>query len=206
TINYNIETGPLYTIASKEVTYPNASIRELIRSQERESYIKTGGILTLENYTREKNRIANIMQNNGYPYFTSLNISKRPQAIKLDDQIDIKYEIFNDADSIGLRKYRFGNIVVDHNYNPFAFEEITDTATLNNIRHLNFDTDKSLKHDVMNTAIPFREGDLFSADALEQARQNILRYNIYSSVIIQRIPDPENPNVLNIYFILQPSK
>src|SRR5690625_7177510 len=58
----------------------------------------------------------------------------------------------------------------------------------------------------MNTAIPFREGDLFSADALEEARQNILRYNIYSSVIIQRIPDPEDPNVLNIYFILQPSK
>lgn len=206
TINYNIETGPLYRIASKEVTYPNASIRELIQNQERESYIRPGGVLTLENYNREKNRIANIMQNNGYPYFTTLNISKRPQAIKLDGQIDIKYEIFNDADSIGLRKYRFGNIVVDHNYNPFAFEELSDTSTLNTIQHLNFDTDKSLKQEVMNTAIPFREGDLFSADALEEARQNILRYNIYSSVIIQRIPDPENPNVLNIYFILQPSK
>src|SRR5690625_2649742 len=206
TINYNIETGPLYRIASKEVTYPNASIRELIQNEDRESYIRPGGVLTLESYNREKNRIAGIMQNNGFPYFTTLNISKRPQAIKLDGQIDIKYEIFNDADSIGLRKYRFGNIVVDHNYNPFAFEELTDTATLNTIQHLNFDTDKSLKQEVMNTAIPFREGDLFSADALEEARQNILRYNIYSSVIIQRIPDPEDPNVLNIYFILQPSK
>ena len=129
-------------------------------------------VLSLEAYTREKNRIATIMQNNGYPYFTSLNISKRPQAIKLADQIDIYFEILNDADSIGLRRYEFGDIVVDHNYNPFSFEPARDTATIDAIQHLNFDKTKSLNRVVMNSAIPFRKGDVFSAEALETARQN----------------------------------
>lgn len=206
TISYNIETGPLYTIASKEINYPNETIRKLIQNHDRESYLKRGDVLSLEAYIREKNRIASIMQNNGYPYFTSLNISKRPQAIKLADQIDIYFEILNDADSIGLRRYKFGDIVVDHNYNPFAFEPASDTATIEAIQHLNFDKEKSLNRQVMNSAIPFRKGDVFSVEALEKARQNIVRYNIYSSVVVQRIPSPEDPNVLNIYFILQPSK
>ena len=206
TIEYHIETGPLYTIASKEVNYPNEEIRRLIQRYESESHLQPDDVLSLEAYTREKNRIATIMQNNGYPYFTSLNISKRPQAIKLADQIDIYFEILNDADSIGLRRYEFGDIVVDHNYNPFSFEPARDTATIDAIQHLNFDKTKSLNRGVMNSAIPFRKGDVFSAEALETARQNIVRYNIYSSVIVQRIPSPDNPNVLNIYFILQPSK
>lgn len=206
TITYNIETGPLYTIASKEVNYPNDVIRRLIQNHEEESLLKPDDVLSLESYNKEKNRIANIMQNNGFPYFTTLNISKRPQAIKLADQIDIYFEILNDADSIGLRRYQFGNIVVDHNYNPFAFDPVRDTATIDAIQHLNFDDAKSLNRKVMNSAIPFREGELFNAEALETARQNIVRYNVYSSVIVQRIPSPEDPNVLNIYFILQPSK
>ena len=206
TISYNIETGPLYTIASKEVNYPSEAIRRLIEGYEDESYLKPDDVLSLESYNKEKNRIATIMQNNGYPYFTSLNISKRPQAIKLADQIDIYFEILNDADSIGLRRYHFGDIVVDHNYNPFAFDAVRDTATIDEIQHLNFDREKSLNREVMNAAIPFREGDVFSADALETARQNIVRYNVYSSVIVQRIPAPDDPNVLNIYFILQPSR
>lgn len=206
TIEYHIDTGPLYTIASKEVNYPNDVIRRLIQSYENESFLKPDNVLSLESYNKEKNRIANIMQNNGYPYFTSLNISKRPQAIKLSDQVDIYFEILSDADSIGLRRYHFGDIVVDHNYNPFSFEPVWDTATIDAIQHLNFDKTKSLNRVVMNAAIPFRKGDLFSAEALEIARQNIVRYNIYSSVIVQRIPSPEDPNVLNIYFILQPSR
>ena len=206
TLFYNIETGPLYTIASKEVDYPNETIRRLIINHEDESFLKSDDVLSREAYNKEKNRIASIMQNNGYPYFSSLNISKRPRAIKLADQIDVYFEILNDADSIGLRRYRFGEIVVDHDYNPFSFDPVSDTATIEAIQHLNFDRDKSLNRQVMNTAIPFREGDLFNSEALETARQNIVRYNIYSSVVVQRIPSPDNPNVLNIYFILQPSK
>lgn len=206
TIEYDIDTGPLYTIASKEVNYPNETIRRLIQTYESESFLRPDQVLSLNSYNKEKNRIATIMQNNGYPYFTTLNISKRPQAIKLADQIDIYFEILNDADSIGLRRYEFGNIVVDHNYNPFSFEPVRDTATIDAIQHLNFDRVKSLNREVMNAAIPFREGDVFNAGALETARQNIVRYNVYSSVVVQRIPSPENPNVLNIYFILQPSK
>ncbi|MBY5958798.1 BamA/TamA family outer membrane protein [Membranicola marinus] len=206
TISYTINTGPLYTIASKKVSYPNETIKRLIENRNDESFLKRNDVLSLQAYEKEKNRIASIMQNNGYPYFTSLNISKRPQAIKLADQIDLYFEILNDADSIGLRRYRFGDIVVDHNYNPFAFEPASDTATIDAIQHLNFDKEKSLNRQVMNQSIPFRNGDLFSAEALEKARQNIVRYNIYSSVVVQRIPSPEDPNVLNIYFILQPSK
>src|SRR5690606_12556223 len=144
TIEYHIDTGPLYTIASKEVNYPNDVIRRLIQSYENESFLKPDNVLSLESYNKEKNRIANIMQNNGYPYFTSLNISKRPQAIKLSDQVDIYFEILSDADSIGLRRYHFGDIVVDHNYNPFSFEPVWDTATIDAIQHLNFDKTKSL--------------------------------------------------------------
>ncbi len=206
TISYNIGTGPLYTIASKKVSYPNGTIKRLIESHENESNIKGDDILSLDAYDKEKNRIASVMQNNGYPYFTSLNISKRPQAIKLADQIDVYFEILNDADSIGLRRYRFGDIVIDHNYNPFSFDPVSDTATIDAIQHLNFDKEKSLNRQVMNSTIPFRKGDLFNAEALDKARQNIVRYNIYSSVVVQRIPSPEDPNVLNIYFILQPSK
>src|SRR5690625_7894592 len=95
TINYNIETGPLYRIASKEVTYPNASIRELIQNEDRESYIRPGGVLTLESYNREKNRSAGIMQNNGYPYFMKLNISKRPKVITIDRQNNHKNDSNN---------------------------------------------------------------------------------------------------------------
>src|SRR5690606_16173848 len=143
---------------------------------ESESFLRPDQVLSLNSYNKEKNRIATIMQNNGYPYFTTLNISKRPQAIKLADQIDIYFEILNDADSIGLRRYEFGNIVVDHDYNPFSFEPVRDTATIDAIQHLNFEREKSLNREDMYTAIPIRDGVVFIAGAIETAMQTIDLY------------------------------
>src|SRR5690606_14959141 len=96
TTAYDIDTAPLYTIASKEVNYHHETVRSLIQTYESESFLRPDQVLSLNSYNKEKNRIATIMQNNGYPYFTTLNISKRPQAIKLADQIDIYFEILND--------------------------------------------------------------------------------------------------------------
>ncbi|WP_236974936.1 translocation and assembly module lipoprotein TamL [Membranihabitans maritimus] len=205
-ISYDINTGPLYTIASKEIIFPNPEIQELISSFDNESHIKIGDVLSFNAYEKERNRISSIMQNNGYPYFTPLNISKRPEAVKLDTEVDVKIEIQEGTDSTTLKKYFFGDIVVNHNFDPLQFHAVSDTATIDGIQHLNFDSGKSLDKQVMSSIIPFRRGSVFDAGELEEARQNILRYNIYSSVLIQRIPSPVNPNILNIYFILTPSK
>lgn len=205
TIIYDISTGPLYEINNKTIIYPSEEIETLIKKYDHQSFLKKGDVLSAAAYEKEKARIVKIMQDNGYPYFSSLNISKRPDAIKNINEIDIRFEIQDDADSVAMRKFYFGEIVVNHDHIPFAFQQVVDTATIDNIQHLNFDAGKSLDRLTMNSIIPCRPGEVFSRSKLEQARSEILRYNVYSSVIIQEIPSPENPDRLNIYLILTPS-
>lgn len=77
-VTYLINEGTAYPFKQVDsVVVLDRTIREILRSNEQDSFLKVGERLEVEKLNDEKNRIEQLLKNNGYYNFTKENISIR---------------------------------------------------------------------------------------------------------------------------------
>lgn len=77
-VTYLVNEGTVYPFKQVDsVVVENRTIREILSANQKESYLKIGERLEVEKLNDEKNRIEQLLKNNGYYNFTKENITIR---------------------------------------------------------------------------------------------------------------------------------
>lgn len=123
TVQFFVELHQPYTLRS--VAFPDETdvLTARIAELEEESLIKRGDQYNLANFRRERDRIDNILKNQGYFFFNPGFLLFEADTTVGDRQIDVLLNVTNDKPRNARIPYRIGNIYVHDDvaltdYNP----------------------------------------------------------------------------------------
>ena len=116
-VHYKINPNDRFVINSAQIISQDSSIQELLRKQEKESFLKEGVPVTLELYDSEVTRIISYLRNNGYAGFNRSYIAPL-QADSIGSKIDLSLEILLKSDSTKHQSFTVGEIQVYPDFDP----------------------------------------------------------------------------------------
>ncbi|MEM1326394.1 MAG: BamA/TamA family outer membrane protein [Bacteroidota bacterium] len=123
---YQVRPDVQYTINKVKISSQDKDVEREVRSISNKSLLKTGDVVSLENYNNETARIVNHLRNNGYAAFNNSYIAPI-QADSAQYKVDIQLEILLPADSSWHKTYQVGKVEVYTEYEPLDSIVLVDT-------------------------------------------------------------------------------
>ena len=124
-IAYTVQLDTLFTLDS--VSYVNfpADMQALIDSTSNDSYIKRDLPFSITALDGERNRISNLMRNNGYYYYKAGNASYLADTFAVSNKSQLRFQLADGLPEEALHKWYIGKI--DVQFRKTMREQLTDS-------------------------------------------------------------------------------
>jgi hypothetical protein len=168
-----------YPIGSNDsLVVKDYKILQLLEKNKKQSFLKSGERLTLENYNAEKDRIESLLKNNGYYAFSKDFLSLKINALdtaktgKLQVITYIPSPDRNPRSNNYSTAYNIGNIqfIADGTYTN-AYRTTVDTVYSPNIQYIF--VNKKFSPSVLDTKIDLRKNQVFSQEKINQTQKKL---------------------------------
>lgn len=178
-VTYVINEGVSYPIGSNDsLVVKDYKILQLLEKNKKQSFLKSGERLTLENYNAEKDRIESLLKNNGYYAFSKDFLSLKINALdtaktgKLQVITYIPSPDRNPRSNNYSTAYNIGNIqfIADGTYTN-AYRTTVDTVYSPNIQYIF--VNKKFSPSVLDTKIDLRKNQVFSQEKINQTQKKL---------------------------------
>jgi len=220
-VTYEIYAGKRKFISDIKYEISDSTILKLIKKDSINSFLKPGIPFDLDILKKERERISDMLQNNGYYYFAPEFIQYDADSISHPPGIDITMHLNlfpthanEESDSLifvphprfKLKKIFFISESFEGNYKNQYFK---DTTKINDI---NFLHNNPLLFNPYSIAsqIKFHSNDIFNRDIAEETYRRLINVGIFRSVLIQFDEINERDSLgfkyLNVYIVTQPIK
>ena len=181
-VSYFVELSPPYTYNKIEISSDKKSIDSLIYMDKMVEQIHPGDQFNLEKLTRARNEFSKQIQNQGYFYFApeyiGLNADTSLGMHKMNLEIRKKHDLPPEV----LARYEIDHITL-HLSRPYDSVVVaTDTIPYSDLSIIS--TGDYLKPWVLNAAVFFRKGELYSNDAYERTITRLNSLGVFSYVRI----------------------
>ena len=124
-IAYTIQLDSLFTLDSVSyVNYP-ADMQALIDSTIEESYIRRDEPFSINSLDGERNRVSNLLRNNGYYFYKAGNASYLADTIAVSNKAQLRFQMANGLPEETLHKWYIGNM--DVQFRKSSREQLTDS-------------------------------------------------------------------------------
>ncbi|TFH26883.1 MAG: hypothetical protein E4H10_05680 [Bacteroidia bacterium] len=181
-VSYFVDLSPPYTYNIIDIISEEESIDTLLYMESLGEQIKPGDQFNLEKLTRARNEFSKLIQNQGYFYFApefigllaDTTIGKNQMNLEIRKKLELPPEV--------LARYVIDHVVV-HISRPYdSAVVVTDTTQYNDLSIIS--SGDYLKPHVLNAAVFFNEGDLYSNDAYERTVTRLNSLGVFSYVRI----------------------
>ncbi len=192
----------------------DTTIAKLIREDSAHSILQPNIPFDVASLNKERERVNDYLQNNGYYYFAPEFIQYDADSISAAPNIDITmhlnlYPTSYSASSDSMVFVNHPKCVIKNIYfiaetfeGNYKNQYFKDTLKYNNIYILH---NKPIYYNVRSilSSIKFQKGEFFNRDLAEESYRQLLNIGIFRSVLIQ-FDKADTDNELNCYVICQP--
>ncbi|CAD0004075.1 translocation and assembly module lipoprotein TamL [Flavobacterium chungangense] len=146
-INYNITTGPVYTLDSIRTRISTPALDSLYLKNPEPSVLKSGNQFKTSDFEEEKNRITTYFRNHGayffQPTYVTFDVDTIGKKNKADINLIIKNNSIQEKDSSRtepFKLYKISDVNIYTDYSPArAKSQIKDSTTYNNFNLYSYD-------------------------------------------------------------------
>lgn len=190
---YTVVNSLTYNVASKEIT-------ALLEQSANEQKIKKTQRVDFDKIESERNRITDLLRNNGYYYFNSSFIDFQIDTNQAQLNADMVVNIRNNKNLQPHYQQTINKVIV-----TIGDSANTDTLIYDHLRFL--EGDYKIKPSVLAKNIIFRPYDLYDASLVQKTYSNLLSMGLFNFVTIRFNASPEDSlNRLDVEIILKTTK
>ena len=202
-VTYHVVTGPQFTYRNIKLSAEDSILEPLILKNPKDRLLLKGDPFDIDIIKKERQRIADLVQNNGYFTFS-------PEYIYLDidstignHQIDINMVVKNEENTSIFQKYSYQMIDVE----ILDFDKKKENLTLKNTA-FNYDTICDVNYLVLKTSvlpraltksIYIKPNDYFNKDQLTKTRNALNTLGVFRFVNIEHTPISFLPEESGLY-------
>ncbi|MDW8850220.1 BamA/TamA family outer membrane protein [Flavobacterium sp. MMLR14_040] len=209
-VNYNITTGPGYTLDSIKTNILTPALDSLYRTNAEPSLLKSGNQFKTSDFEEEKSRITTYFRNHGayffQPTYINYNIDTIGKQNKADVTLLIKNNNIQERDSSRtepFKLYKISDVNIYTDYSPTnAKAKINDSTTYNNFNLYSYKTLK-YKPRAITDAIFINKGSTFSDTRTTLSSRYLNNLKIFNYPSIQYEVDKRDPAgeslIANVY-------
>jgi outer membrane protein insertion porin family len=213
------KTTAIYTVDTKvEYRYRNiyfiaedSILDKIVSKNIKESYLKSSDIFDIDNIKNERERIANIIQNEGYFTFSPDFIILKVDSTMGNHQIDAYLTIKNDIDSSLHKKYVYLDVNLNINYdNKISSKKVNLTErTKDTICNVNYNVAKnSIIPRILSKSLRLKPNDVYTVREQLATRSNLYGLGVFKYVNIKHEPFSFSPEEMGLITTIEcvPSK
>ena len=204
-VHYDAYPGKIYQF--NDITYEvnEPRLATFLAPYWDQSNLRTGEVVSDVVYTREKQRVTDILQNNGFYYFDPAMVSPLI-ADTVANKVNATFLISESSDPRVLNRYRIGRINIHSDYDPnFSMLYRLDSVT-QGYRFLQISPKFKVKPSTILQYVYIKPGDYYSKEKFDRTFRQLNRLGLYRYVNIRESRDEDNPNLLNVDILLPPTK
>ena len=178
TQTFVVSEGDRRYIDSLNLRTGDSTITRLITQSERQSFLRVGDDYQVENLEQERDRINDLLRNNGYFEMTESFISFEVRLAPNQTDLWVTTVVNKPADKPNHVAYNMDSII----FNTNGPEPVSSTRDYEDVRYT-FGTFKySTK--VLDTRMIFRPGDVYSYDDVVNTQRQLLNMDMFRFVNI----------------------
>ncbi len=206
-IQFNVETKELWKIG--DVALPNGhnTCDSLVREARKNIFLKKGDRFSIVSLKNERDRIENVLRNNGYFFFNREYVTFDLDTASQSHTVNIKITINQPSDSTQHEQYRINNIYIISDY---AAERLSDSTLRDTVmagEYMLIAQRPNFRKGVLIDAVYFKHDDLYMKD---KELKTINRFSLlgafkFISLDYSRVKDAAE-NYLDCIISLTPAK
>lgn len=202
-VTYHINTGPQFTYRKIHLTALDSILLKIVEKEEKKSLLKKNDPFDIDIIKKERQRIAETIQNKGYFTFSPDYIFLNIDSTIGNHQIDVNLIVNNEADSLTHKLYSYVQI----DYDILNFDNKKENKKLTR-KDFIYDTICDVNYRVLKTSVLpraltkstyIKPGDLFNKDQLLKTRNALNSLGVFRFVNIEHIPISISPEESGLY-------
>ncbi|NNJ56587.1 MAG: BamA/TamA family outer membrane protein [Bacteroidia bacterium] len=187
-VSYNVNLNNYHVINTVEYNATSQTIELIIQKHLAQQKIKVGQRLDLENVESERNRLTDLLRNNGFYYFNSSYIDFQVDTNQNKLKADIVVNVRNKKNYEPHFQQKIDSVIV----------QIGDGLLLDTmykgIRYL--ESDYHIRRSVLEKNIAVHPGDLYDASKVQRTYSNLLNLGLFNFVTIRFRPSSNDSSNL----------
>ncbi len=211
-VTYHVSTGPQFTYREVNLIVEDSSLYSIVTQGPKNMMLKKGDPFDIDVVKKERQRLADLVQNEGYftfsPDFIYLNIDSTVG----NQQIDVNLIVKNEEDALLHKKYSY----VEINYEILNFDNKKQNLLLKREDFI-YDTICDVNYRVLKTSVLpraltkstyIKPGDYYNKDQLQKTRNALNGLGVFRFVNIEHVPISLSPDESGLYTSIKcaPSK
>lgn len=195
-LSYNIDMGRPYYIDT--ITYEGFSSHadSLIHARKDESLIHSGDIFNVNNLNQEKQRIVDLLRNNGYYYTRNDFLTYLADTIARPGYVALKMLPKENVPKEARKTYRIGHTSVY--LTGYNGEQPTDSIKLRNFTIHYAGKKPGIRYSVLRKRFLYDTGQYYSQIRQNYTQEALARLNVFKFSEFQYIPRSNGNDTLDI--------
>lgn len=194
---YKVNLGQYKKIKSVSYFATSFNIDRLVDSAKAASFVKAGRRLDFDAIQAERNRITQLLRDNGYYYFNNSYVDFSLDTSQVKGQAIVLINLRNNRNSEPHMQQRINKVVV-----MIGIGESKDTIVLNGLQFL--ENSYYINPAVLAKNIYFRPGELYKAADVQRTYSSLLSIGLFRFVTIRFSPSTKDSlSLLDAEIILQ---
>jgi outer membrane protein assembly factor BamA len=189
-IRYTVTLNEPYTIDSIEWRRMQHRGDTLLKLNETERLVNAGDLFNTDKLEAERQRIAAIMQNNGYYYFRPEYIIYQADSTLSPQKIRLRVGLKQDAPRAVLRPWKIGEVSI--RLRGSDNEPPTDSIYYKDLR-IYYERKLRVRPDIMYNQLKFRKGELYSSAKQRTSQTAINSLDIFRFTEFRYTPQSMSP-------------
>ncbi|MBI3233366.1 MAG: BamA/TamA family outer membrane protein [Bacteroidetes bacterium] len=199
TVTYNIETGPALTNADVVYSIEDSSIKELLTRYWKDSYIRTYEPFYTDRYIAERERLTNIIRNDGYYQFSKDYITYEVDSV--NDKAHIKMIVRNPAENLPHARFTIGSVMV--HIDSFSTGISSDKVIY--FKGVGYKKNGyKLNEELLSRGIRITPGMYYKQDSVEDTYASLVQIQLFKYVNIKFELQDSGNHILNCIINLSP--
>ncbi len=201
---FDVHLGERFKYGSLEFLSKDTSILNKVKNLWAQGKVKAGSYVDSDAFGREKNRITEILQNDGYANFASKYFGIKGDSTRVPNTIDAIIEVYLPENEAAHTQYDIGAISVftDYHAKQDTFGMIKDTVE--NITYYSGSSKFLVKPKVLDKVISFREGEMAIKEKRLQTFTKLSNLSTYRFTAINPYVDSLDSTKINYNILLTP--
>lgn len=208
---YRVKPGPPSRIGAFNYDFQDAFLEPIIQEDSAKTYIRSGDIFNTDVLQDERQRITGDLKRQGFYNFSINSIGygadtvSQPGVVNLTMRVRQRAAGFNENDepvTENNRIYRIRNIYIQPDYNPnwaaadSLYKSRLDTVEYRGVNFIYYNK-LNILPEVLMRSINIYPNDLYNADNVNRAYDNLMRLNVFRSanILFTELPDSLSGNV-----------
>ena len=202
-INYQVNTGPQFTYRNIALAADDSILYKIINKNAKDRLIIKGDPFDIDIIKKERQRLADMIQNEGYFTFSPEYIFMNIDSTIGNNQIDVNLVVNNEADSLNHKLYTY--VQIDYDILNFENKKANQKLTR---KDFIYDTICEVNYRVLKTSVLpraltkstyIKPGDYFNKDQLLKTRNALNSLGVFRFVNIEHVPISISPEESGLY-------